>query len=58
MVANLKNIYIYGEMVYIDKYGKMIKISEKVDKPTLTTDSIIFRSLLKTELRQNENAFF
>ena len=28
----------------------MIKISRKVDKPTLTTDSIILRSLLKTEL--------
>ena len=32
----------------------MIKISEKVDKPTLTMDSaIIFHSLLKKELIQN-----
>ena len=32
-------VYIYGEVVDFDKSDKMIKISEKVDKPTLTTDS-------------------
>ena len=32
----------------------MIKISRKVDKPTLTTDSaMIFRSLFKKELLHN-----
>ena len=37
----------------------MIKISEKVDKTTLTTDSaMIFRSLLNKELLQTENGFF
>ena len=36
----------------------MIEINGKVDKPTLTTDSIILRSLLKTELHQYGNRFF
>ena len=35
----------------------MIKISGKVDQPTLTTDSVIFRSLSETELHQNETHF-
>ena len=50
-------IYIrYGEMVDFGKSDKMIKISGKVDKPILTTDSaMIFRSLFKEELHQNEN---
>ena len=35
-------------MVDFRKSDEMIKISGKVDKPTLITDSIIFRSLLET----------
>ena len=45
-------------MIDFGKSGKMIKISGKVDKPTLTMDSFIFCSLLETELHQNENEFF
>ena len=47
-------------MVDFGKSDKMIKISGKVDKPALTMDSaiLIFRSLLKKELHQNENEFF
>ena len=37
----------WGKMVDFGKSDKMIKISEKGDKPTLTTDTIIVRSLLK-----------
>ena len=45
---------IRGVCVFI-----MIKMSGKVDKPTLTTDStMIFPSLLKKELLQNEKVFF
>ena len=39
-------------MVDFCKSDKTIKVSGKVDKPTLTTDSIIFHSLLETELHQ------
>ena len=36
----------------------MIKISRKVDKLTVTMDSaMIFQSLFKTELHQNEMGF-
>ena len=47
-------------MMEFGKSDKMIKISGKVDKPTLTMDSavLIFRSLLKKELLQNKNRFF
>ena len=46
-------------MVDFGKSYKMIKVSGKVYKPKLTTDSaMIFRSLLKKELLQNENGFF
>ena len=38
-------IYIYIYVVDFGKSDKMIKINGKVDKPTLTTDSIIFRFL-------------
>ena len=45
-------------MVDFGKDDKMIKISGKVDKLTLTIDSaMIFRSLFKKELHQNENVF-
>ncbi len=37
-------IYIYEELVDFDKSDEKIKISEKVDKLTLTSDSAIFRS--------------
>ena len=36
----------------------MIEIREKMDKPTLTMDSVIFCSLLEKVLHQNENEFF
>ena len=36
----------------------MIKINAIQDKQTLEADSMIFRSLLKKELPQNENDFF
>ena len=46
-------------MVDFRKSNRMIKISGKVDKPTLTTDSaMMFRSSFKKELHQNENEFF
>ena len=41
-------IYIYEEMVDFDKSDEKIKISEKVDKLTLTSDSaMIFRSFFR-----------
>ena len=45
-------------MVDFGDSDKMRKISKKLDKPTLTMDSVIFHSLLETELHQNENEFF
>ena len=47
-------------MVDFDKSNKMIKISGKVNKLTLTTDSaiLIFCCLFKKELHQNQNGFF
>ena len=33
-------IYEYGDIINFGKSDKMIKISGKVDKPTLTTDSV------------------
>ena len=51
---------ICEEMLDSGKSDKMIKkkkISGKVDKPALTTDSI-FSSLLKKELPQYGNEFF
>ena len=51
-------IYIYGEMVDFGKSDKMIKISGKLDKPILTTNSaLIFCSLFKKELHQKEKTF-
>ena len=50
-------VCVYGEMVRFGKSDEMKKISGKVDKPTLTMDSVIliFRSLLKKELLQKKN---
>ena len=48
-------VCVCREMVDFGKSDKMIKISGKVNKPTLTTDLVIFRSLLERELHQNEN---
>ena len=46
-------INIYGEIVGFGKSDKMIKISGKVDKPTLTMDSaMIFHSLFKKVFHQ------
>ena len=36
-------------MVDFGKSNKMIKIKGKVDKPTLTMDSLIFSSFVETE---------
>ena len=44
-------------MVDLGKSDKMIKNKSK-SKPTLTTDLMIFPSLLTEELPQNENEFF
>ena len=41
-------------MVDFSKNYQIIEISEKVDKHTLTTDSVMFHSLLDTELYQRE----
>ena len=47
-------------MVDFGRSDKMIKICGKLNKPTLTMDSaiLVFHSLLKEELLQNENEFF
>ena len=45
-------------MVYFGKSDKTLKICVKVDKPTLTMDPIIFRSLFEPKLHQNENELF
>ena len=44
-------VCVCEEIADFGKSEKMIKISEKVDKP-------IFRSILETELYLNENEFF
>ena len=46
----MKDAYIYGKMVNFGNSGNIIKVSEKVDKPTLTTDlATIFHSLFEKE---------
>ena len=54
-------IYIYGEIVDFGKSDKIMKISGKVNKPTLTTDSaMMFHSLFKKKKNfvRMKNGFF